>query len=93
MFLTNHAHVLVSVAESPDIRVEDIAQRVGITNRQALSILRDLEEAGYLLRHRVGRRTHYTIEPDLPLRHPALEEHAVGELLNLLVADEQEAAG
>lgn len=93
MFLTNHAHVLLAVAESPDARVDDISQRVGITNRQALSILRDLEEAGYLVRHRVGRRTHYTLEPDRPFRHPALSHHTVGELLDLLVGAQVEATG
>jgi len=93
MFLTNHAHVLLAVAESPDARVDDIASRVGITNRQALSILRDLEEAGYLLRHRVGRRTHYTLDPDRPFRHPALSEHTVAELLDIFVSAEVKATG
>ena len=45
-FLTNHGHVLLAVAADPDVRVEDVAERVGITPRATLSILRDLEDAG-----------------------------------------------
>lgn len=80
-FLTNHAHVLLAVASARDLLVDQIAERVGITSRQALTILRDLDEAGYLTRTRVGRRTHYSLEPSMPLRHPALAQHDVAELL------------
>jgi len=40
-FLTNHAHVLVCIAEEPDIRGRDVALRVGITERAAQSIIAD----------------------------------------------------
>jgi hypothetical protein len=81
MFLTSHAHVLLAVAADPDRRVEDIAGQVGITTRQALTILRDLEEGGYLQRARTGRRSHYTLSADRPFRHPAIADHNVAELL------------
>ncbi len=80
-FLTSHAHVLLAVAADADARVEDIAERVGITTRQALTILRDLEEGGYLQRTRTGRRTHYTLSPSRPFRHPLIAHHTVSELL------------
>jgi predicted transcriptional regulator of viral defense system len=80
-FLTNHAHVLLAIAADPDARVEDIAEQVGITTRQALTILRDLEEDGYLQRTRTGRRTHYTLSPARPFRHPSIAHHKVAELL------------
>lgn len=82
--LTNHGHVLLAVAAQPDALVADVAERVGITPRATLSILHDLEEAGYVARSRSGRRTHYTVNPDLPFRHPATATHQVGELLALL---------
>lgn len=81
MFLTSHAHVLLAVAADQDARVEDIAEQVGITTRQALTILRDLEEGGYLQRTRTGRRTHYTLSPARPFRHPSIAHHTVSELL------------
>ena len=80
-FLTGHAHVLLAVSADPDARVGDIAEQAGITTRQALTILRDLEEDGYLQRTRTGRRTHYTLSPARPFRHPSIAHHTVAELL------------
>lgn len=83
-FLTNHSHVLLCIAADPGTRGRDIAERVGITERAAQSIIADLVEAGYLTRERVGRRNHYQIHPDLPLRHPMEQDHQVAELLGLV---------
>jgi predicted transcriptional regulator len=80
-FLTNHAHVLVCLAEEPDIRGRDIAQRVGITERAAQSIIADLVTAGYVTRTREGRRNRYTIDRGGDLRHPLEQDHTIGELL------------
>lgn len=82
-FLTNHGHVLLSVAQDPEIRVADIAGRVGITPRAALQILKDLEDAGYLHRTRVGRRTRYRVEPHQHFRHPATASQEVDGLIHL----------
>lgn len=80
-FLSNHGHVLICIAEDSEIRGRDIAEKVGITERSAQSIVADLVEAGYVSRDRVGRRNQYEIHVDLPLRHPIEKEHSVGELL------------
>lgn len=82
-FLTNHAHVLLAVAGSPDARVQDIAATVGITPRATLLILQDLEDAGYIHRTRIGRRNHYTLHHDRPFRHPTTAHHNVDELLTI----------
>jgi DNA-binding MarR family transcriptional regulator len=82
-FLTNHAHVLLAVAGTPDARVAEIAESVGISTRSALSILRDLEDEGYVARVRAGRRTHYAVQPHQPFRHPSTATHEVDELLAL----------
>lgn len=83
-FLSNHAHVLVCVAQEPEIRIRDIASRVGITERAASSIVADLEADGYLTRERVGRNNHYQLHPSLPLRHPLEQHRRIGDLLELL---------
>jgi predicted ArsR family transcriptional regulator len=80
-FLTNHAHVLVCIAEEPDARGRDIAAKVGITERAAQAIVADLVAEGYVTRTREGRRNHYEIVPDAPLRHPLEHDHTIGELL------------
>lgn len=83
-FLTNHAHALVCIAADPGIRIQDIADRVGITLRAAQDIVSDLVTAGYLTRTRVGRRNRYDVHPELPLRHPLEQGHKVGELLEAI---------
>ena len=80
-FLTNHAHVLVCVADDANMRGRDIAVRVGITERAAQAIINDLVSEGYVKRTKVGRRNHYEVNPDAPLRHPLEHDHTVGELL------------
>ncbi len=84
-FLSNHGHVLVALAADPRARMRDVAQRVGITERAVQLIVRDLQQAGYLDVHRVGRRNTYTVVATLPMRHP-LERHAsIGDLLDVLL--------
>ncbi len=83
-FLTNHSHVLLCIAEDPGIRGRDIATRVGITERSAQNIIRELVDAGYLTREKVGRRNHYQVHPELPLRHPIEQDREIADLLRLV---------
>jgi DNA-binding transcriptional ArsR family regulator len=86
-FLTNHAHVLFCLAAEPgDVRVRDVAGRVGITERAVHRILDDLEGAGYITRSRVGRRSVYVVDDKLPLRHPIEAHRRVNDLLALVFA-------
>ncbi|MFB8248953.1 helix-turn-helix transcriptional regulator [Streptomyces sp. NPDC001046] len=80
-FLTNHARVLIFLANDPEARLRDVADRIGITERAVQLIVADLEAAGYLTRTRVGRRNRYTIDPTVALRHPSEADHPVGDLL------------
>jgi DNA-binding IclR family transcriptional regulator len=86
-FLTNHAHVLVCIADDNDARLRDVAERVGITERAAQSIVADLVECGYLIRERVGRRNRYQINEHLPLRHPLESHRTVADITRLVEAD------
>jgi len=85
-FLTNHAQVLVCIASDPGVRLRDIGERVGITERAAHRIVVELADAGYITRQRNGRRNRYTINTDLPLPDPIAREQNVGELLEILTA-------
>ena len=89
-FLTNHANVLICVADDPGIRLRDIATAVGITERAAHRILSELVEEGYVLRERHGRRNRYQVKPDLPLRHPLVDGREVGDLLKVLIGAARE---
>jgi len=88
-FLTNHAHVLLCVARDPDIRLRDVADFVGITERAAQRIVADLVDAGYLDRTREGRRNSYQLNPDIPLRHPLDRDHAIGDILEVLTTSSE----
>jgi Winged helix-turn-helix DNA-binding len=82
-FLTNHGHILLLLAKNPDLRLRDLAEQVGITERSAQKIVTELETAGYLTKTKVGRRNAYKVHPDLHFRHPLEADHRVGELFNL----------
>lgn len=83
-FLTNHAHALLCIARDPGIRLRDVAERVGVTERAAQRIVSDLVDGGYLDREREGRRNSYRIKADRPMRHPVERGHHVGEILDVL---------
>lgn len=85
-FLTNHAQVLVCVARDPGVRLRDIGDRVGITERAAHRIVVELEDAGYITRERNGRRNSYTVNGHSPLPEPVADGQNVGELLAILTA-------
>lgn len=83
-FLTNHAHVLLCIYRTPEIRLRDVAEAVGITERMVQKIVAELVEAGYLQVQKVGRRNQYTVHAKYRLRHPLEAHHTIGELLELL---------
>lgn len=83
-FLTNHAHVLLSIAREPGARMRDVADAVGITERAVQRIIADLEDGGYLERVREGRRNRYRVRADLPLRHPVEQHQRVQALVDLV---------
>src|SRR5687768_16854908 len=83
-FLTNHAVVVICLAEHPDIRLRELGDAVGITERAAHRIVTDLTAAGYVTRTRVGRRNRYGVRFDLPLPDPLARGQKVGDLLEIL---------
>jgi DNA-binding IclR family transcriptional regulator len=87
-FLTNHAQVLLCIARDPGIRLRDIADRVGITERSAYGIVLDLADAGYIVKEKAGRRNRYEIQTHLPLPESSSRERTVGEVLALLAGSE-----
>jgi hypothetical protein len=92
-FLTNHARVLLSIAHDPGVRLREIAAGLGMTERSVYGIVTDLTAAGYVLKHKDGRRNRYEIQAHLPLPEPGSRAPAIGEVLAVLLgkgAGEQE---
>lgn len=87
-FLTNHARVLLCIAHDPGVRLRDIAQAVGITERSAFAIVADLTEAGYVSKQKEGRRNRYQIQSHVPWREAVSRERTIGEMLDVLAAPE-----
>lgn len=86
-FFTNHAHVLFCISEDPDITLREVALKVGITERATQRIVAELEADGYLRHERKGRRNHYELADDAPLRH-SIESHVeIGDILRVLKKD------
>lgn len=82
-FLSNHTHVLLCISEDADITVRELALRVGITERAVMRIVGELDEAGAIERRREGRRNRYTVNHDLPLRHPVEQHCTIGDLIRM----------
>ena len=91
-FVTSHTQVLLCLARNPEIRIRDVAQATGITERAAQRIIADLVEAGFVERKRVGRRNQYNVKTHRMMRHPLQEGYEIGELLDLL-AERRDSVG
>jgi DNA-binding IclR family transcriptional regulator len=78
--------VLLCVARDPGMRLRDIAECVGITERAAHRIVCELEEAGYLTRRRDGRRNVYDVHAERELPHELERGARVGDLLRAVSA-------
>jgi DNA-binding transcriptional ArsR family regulator len=66
------------------VRLRDIAAIVGVTERTAYGIVTDLTEAGYVVKHKDGRRNRYQIQAHLPLLETDSRKRTIGEILALL---------
>ena len=81
---SNHGNVILVLADDPESRLRDVAERVGITERAVQKIVRDLQDEGLLTVHKHGRRNRYRINTRKVLRHPLSGNRTVGQLLNLM---------
>lgn len=82
--LTNHAHVLALIAQTPDIRMREIAASIGITERAVQRIVDDLTVTGYILVTKDGRRNRYEIQPETRLGNSLASHRSVGDLIRFV---------
>ena len=83
-FLTNHSHVLICLHSEPSIRLRDVADKVGITERAVQRIVQELEEAGVITRKKEGRCNTYTVHAKHKLRHAVESHRSVEDLLKMV---------
>jgi predicted transcriptional regulator len=79
--LTNHARLLLAIEREPGLRVREMAERLGLSERGIALILRDLRSSGCVTSRREGRRALYTVVHDEPLRGGDVRHRTVGEFL------------
>jgi hypothetical protein len=82
-FLSNHAFVVICIAQDSEVRLRDVAAKVGITERAVQRIIADLEAGGFLSRNREGRRNRYDLHPEVRLNHPMGEKGSLADILSL----------
>ncbi|TVR43542.1 MAG: winged helix-turn-helix transcriptional regulator [Planctomycetota bacterium] len=83
-FLSNHAHVLICLNRDPGLRIRDLAELVGITERAVQRIISELVEGNYISINKDGRRNTYEIHSAKPLRHPVEQHRCIRDLLHLI---------
>ena len=81
---TNHGHVLILLAQDPELVLREVAGRVGITERAVQRIIADLERDGFIEREKVGRQNSYRLRSKQPLRHPIEAHRSIGDLIDLI---------
>jgi len=81
LFLTNHARVLMYISQYPSSTARRIAEAVGITERATQRLIRDLDEAGYISRRRVGRNNQYVVHSDREISGSVLGSIQLADLL------------
>jgi DNA-binding Lrp family transcriptional regulator len=86
-FLTNHACVLLCLADAPETRLRDVAVRIGITERAVQRIVSELVQSGFLTRTRTGRRNRYQIHREKRLELPVGRDRSVGDLVAVALED------
>jgi len=85
-FLTNHAHVILTLAMNEGLVLRKIADQVGITERAVQNIIAELADGGFIKVMRVGRRNQYRLNLDQPLRHSIEKHRSIGDIVKLIVS-------
>ena len=88
-FFTNHAHVLLVLAQDPLMLLREVALKIGITERAVQRIIVDLEQDGFLERQKVGRKNSYRLEESRPLRHPVEAHRTIGDVMQMIMSKKQ----
>jgi uncharacterized membrane protein len=81
--LSTHGEALLCIARDPGMRLRDIADCLGVTERTAHTVVSDLVENGYVKRIREGVRNRYEIKAHRKVADPLFSEHPLklGDLI------------
>jgi len=83
-FLSNYGLVITHIAQNPQATLREIARSTDLTERAVYQIVRDLEEGGFIIKKRVGRRNNYVIDEATLFSYPILKDLNVAQLTTSL---------
>ena len=81
-FFSRHAHVLLALSRKSDMRLSDLSQRVGLTERTVRKIVISLEKSGHLTIEKVGRNNTYLVCRESSLPHQLENRFSYSSLLD-----------
>lgn len=87
--MSTHGLALLQLARNPTSSAREVAEAIGLGERQAQRLLSDLLNAGYVRKRQVGRRNEYQLVESARMRHPMLAHVAVKPLLDVLLENLQ----
>ncbi len=85
--------MIYCIAAAPDCTTREIAEALCLTRRTGWGIIGDLRRAGMLRVRKEGRRHHYAVNPDAPLRHPTLKRFTLRAVLGDIAAQAAQRDG
>ncbi len=91
--VSSHGAVIYCIAADPDCTTKAIAEALCVTTRTVWGIIGDLRRAGMLHVRKEGRRHHYTVNPNAPLRHPTLKRFTLRAVLGDIAAQAAQRDG
>ncbi len=83
-FLTSHGFVLIHIARNPNATLREIAAKTKLTERTVHKMVRDLEDDGYIVKRKDGRRNAYMVNQEGLLGHRLFGSLTVGQLADML---------
>ena len=86
-FLTNHAVAFILISQNTRITTREIAEGLQLTERSVHRIISDLEDAGYIRRHKEGRSNRYEVNTEQPTRHVSLKAVPMADLLQIFISE------
>lgn len=67
---TSHGLVLISLLNVPGKTVREIGLELNLTDRAVARAIADLEEEGYIVKTKIGRRCFYQVNEEHKLKYP-----------------------
>src|SRR3990172_10945361 len=83
---SSHGSILFSSRPTRTALSTRIAEAMCLTRRAVWGSIGDLRQAGMLSVRREGRRHHYTVDLDAPLRHPVIAGYTLRPVLGQIEA-------